>query len=377
MAELTREKLLMALIAGRGPAYLRGVNLSSLDLSTAGWLVEADLRFADLSNANLRRANLRKADLEGANLHAANLLGTNFEGANLFKARANVANLNVSNLRGANLKEITLVGANLVGADLEEADLEGADLEGANLQGSNLRKARLTNVNLKMANLGGVDLTQAIMDSGLRFDLSGKAVDPETEQGFHGSVTSIPLTDLVQLGCLARSNLTVEVHSNARKGYIYIGSGRVLHARTGDLEGEEALFTILGWEGGRFVTYPYNPGGTVSIDKPVEQLLIQSVRLRDENVFERKYSDFIQKIKEYVPVEALASEDLVSFLGKKGKNLSPREKIEVTDVFDSDEGDEILCSVSVQSQAFVAPLKLISLENTHPLFRDLAEFRAQ
>ena len=43
MSELKREQLLMAVISGKGPAYLRGVNLASVDLSGAGWLVEADL----------------------------------------------------------------------------------------------------------------------------------------------------------------------------------------------------------------------------------------------------------------------------------------------------------------------------------------------
>ena len=82
----------MSVISGRGPAYLRGVSLTSIDLSGAGWLAEADLRGADLSNANLKRANLRGANLEMANLHSANLTGTNFEGANLFRVKAEVAN---------------------------------------------------------------------------------------------------------------------------------------------------------------------------------------------------------------------------------------------------------------------------------------------
>ena len=87
MSELNREQLLMAVIAGRGPAYLRGVNLVSVDLSGAGWLADADLRGADLSDANLKRANLRGANLEMANMYSANLIGANFEGANLFKVK--------------------------------------------------------------------------------------------------------------------------------------------------------------------------------------------------------------------------------------------------------------------------------------------------
>lgn len=367
MSELNREQLLMAVIAGRGPAYLRGVNLVSVDLSGVGWLAEADLRGSDLSNANLKRANLRGANLEMANMHSANLIGANFEGANLFKVKANVANLNMANLRGANLKEANLVGATLVRADLEETDLQGADLEGANLEGCNLTKARITNVNLKMANLDGADLTEAVME--------GNGSNPAGVAGsgdFHGAITAIKLADLLQIGCLSRSNLNIEVYSAAGQGNIYIGSGRVLHAYTGGVQGEEAFMKILGWEKGRFITRPFTPSGPVSIDKPVEHLLLQSHRLQDERKFSGKRSGMIQRLKKYMPVEAQASADLVEFFEKKGKNINRSEKIEITDVFHREGGEEILCSISTNGQALVAPIKFVNLDSNHPLHRELA-----
>jgi hypothetical protein len=194
--------------------------------------------------------------------------------------KANVAILNRANLRGVNLKESTQVSANMVRADLEGADLDGADLEGANLQGSNLRKARITNANLKMVDLDGADLTEAIIDGSVDASKSRRPID---ESDFHGTITSIKLTDLIQLVCLSRSNLKIEVNSKAGRGNIFIASGRVRHAETGSLVGEEALFKILGWVNGHFVTHPYGANATISIDKPVEQLMIQSLRLVDEN----------------------------------------------------------------------------------------------
>ena len=319
MSELKREDLLMSVISGRGPAYLRGVNLASMDLSGAGWLAEADLRGADLSNANLKRANLRGANLEMANLHSANLIGTNMEGANLFGVKADVANLTMANLRGANLKEANLVSANLMRSDLEEADLEGADLEGANLERSNLRKARITNVNLKMANLEGADFTEAVLEG-----YTGQDIPGEAENGdFHGTFTAIKLADLLQIACLSRSNLNIGVYSADGHGNIYIGSGRILHAHAGGIEGEEALMKILGWEKGRFITYPFIPSGPVTIDKPVEQLVMQWLRLRDERKFSGTHALLIRRIKEYMPVQAQASGALVEFLEKEGKGLNP------------------------------------------------------
>jgi Pentapeptide repeats (8 copies)/Domain of unknown function (DUF4388) len=371
MSEIKRDQLLAAVIAGRGPAYLRGLDLSSLDLSNAGWLAEADLRNADLSNANLRRANMSKANLESANLHSANLLGANLDGANLLNAKATVANLNACKLRGANLKGARLVGANLVRADLEEADLDGADLEGANLDCCNLRKARLTNVKLKLANLEGADLTETILDTHL-----GKG-DCDGAPGFHGTISSIRLSDLIQLGCLSHSNLDIEVHSNTDKGNIYIGMGRVLHAHTGEIEGEAALLRIFGWENGRFVTRTCAPGSNkVSIEKPFEQLLLQSLQLKDEKRYAGKYSGFVRKVREYIPVEARVSDSLIQFLGSEARKLNPSQKIEITDIFDPGDSEEILCSVTAKDEMFIAPLKILDLDRDHPLYGDLAELQA-
>ncbi len=368
MSEINREQLLMAVIGGRGPAYLRGMNLSSMDLSGAGWLIEADLRGSNLSSANLKSAILRHANLEKANLASTNLLGANLENANMLDVKANMANFSRANLRGVNLKGANLVSADFLRADLTEADLEGADLEGANLQGCNLTKARITNVNLKMANLDGADLTEAVIEP-----LSGTGMSSEEESGdFHGTITAIKLTDLIQIGCLSRSNLNIEVYSQSIQGSIYIGSGRVLHAHTGGMEGEEAFMEILGWEKGRFVTYPFIPSGPVSIDKPVEHLLMQWLRLQDEKKFAGKYSSLIRRLKEHMPLKAKASGDLVKFFEKGGKNLNPAERLEITDVFNPEDGEEILCSISANGEALIAPLKFLSLDSSHPLHGELA-----
>ncbi len=281
MSELERHQVLMAVISGRGPAYLRGVNLASLDLSGAGWLADADLRGADLEGANLKRANLRRANLEMANLNSVNLWGANLEGANLFRAKARVANLASAVFRGANMKEINLVGATLMKADLEEADLDGADLEGANLEGCNLKRARITNVNLKMTNLDGADLTEAIYEGCNGLNPAGRNLGAD----FHGAIKAIRLADLLQIGCLSGSNLKIEVFSEDNRGEIYIASSKVLHAATSELEGEDALMKILGWEKGRFIAYPSIPSKSVTINKPVEHLVIEWRRMEDEKFF--------------------------------------------------------------------------------------------
>jgi hypothetical protein len=279
--------------------------------------------------------------------------------------------MTMANLRGANLKEANLVSANLVRSDLEEADLEGADLEGANLEASNLRRARITNVNLKMANLDGADFTEAVLQGS-----TGLVIPGEAENGdFHGTITAIRLSDLLQIGCLSRLDLNIEVYSTEGKGNIYIGSGRVLHAHSGGIEGEEAFMDILGWEKGRFITYPFTQSGQVSIDKPVEQLVLQWLRLRDEKKFSGRYAGLINRLKEYIPLQAQVSDALVKLLEKDGKSLSPSDEVEITDVLHPEGGEDILCSISANGEALIAPLKFLDLDSNHPLQFELAEIK--
>ena len=282
MAELKREQLLMAVISGRGPAYLRGVNLSDMNLSGVAWLIEADLRQTDLSHTILIRANLKGANLEKADLYSCNLSGANLEGANLREAKMTMSNLKMANLRNADLQGARLVGANLVRADLEEANLEGADLEGAELQGANLWNAKLDSANFRQANLNGALIQAGSLDGAIVGEVPDR-VDVGTEvQGFSGVIDSVQLADLIQLICLSRMNSLIRVEAPQGTGTIHILSGRVRHAQAGAIEGEDAFFEMLQWENGHIETASLLDASVSTIDKPLEHLILESMRRRDE-----------------------------------------------------------------------------------------------
>ena len=294
MSELTREQLLMAIIAGRGPAYLRGINLSKLDLSNAGWLVEADLREVNLSDANLSGANLKASNLEGANLRKANCMRANLEGADLTGANLNVVNLQMANLRGSILRAASLVGANLAGANLAGADLAGTKLDGANLDRVNLEGANfdegvaVANRAMKTSALSSPGVVSAAPLSPAteeEIELTAvevEVVEEEKEDGFYGKVNSIQLTDLIQMMCLSKSDFVIRVRSSQGNGILNILSGQIAHGQTGNLQGEKAVFEMLRWTSGTFETIPQAEKRMISINKPWEHLLIEGMRQRDE-----------------------------------------------------------------------------------------------
>jgi hypothetical protein len=376
MSELTREQLLTAVISGRGSAYLRGVDLSTLDLSNAGWLIEADLRYANLSQTNLARANLKKARLKKANLQGASLFTANLEAADISKAKLNRANLRMANLCGANLEGASLVRANLIKANLRESNLEGADLEGANLEGADLGKAKLNRANLKSANLKDANLQGAGI---LGTILDENRIEPlfvTPLHGFAGTVSSIQLTDLVQLLCLTRQDFLIRVEAPSAEGIVHIRKGKVQHAQSGSVSGEEAFLQMLHWENGRFETLPLEEGVITTIHKPLEHLIVESMRQRDEKKApsDEDSSDLLDELKGYLPIPAYPLEELVKLVSRKGKDIRDNMELQISDVFDTGEGGGIFCSLMVEGDVFTAPLEHLRIKENHPLTQKLADY---
>ncbi|MCE5244719.1 MAG: pentapeptide repeat-containing protein [Syntrophobacteraceae bacterium] len=378
MSEISREQLLMAVISGKGPAYLRGVDLSMLDLSNAGWLVEADLRQANLSHTILTRSDLRNTILERANLQEAKLAGANLEGANLANTKLITANLRYVNLRGANLSGANMVGANLYRANLDGANLEGADLEGANLEGADLNEAKLNNANLKNTNLIGVNLKSATLTGTLiSKGTNGNSAGQGGEEGFVGSINSIQLYDLLQLVCLSRNNMLVKIKSDQKRGIIEIRNGRVCHAQSESASGEAALLEILAWSNGKFETQPLGEQVTCTIQKPLEQLILESVRRRDERFKNPDYLKeelLVHEIRTHTPIRTYPSRSLLHFLSESGKSINPTKEIQINDVFDSGETGGVMCAITTEEDEFIAPLKYIKIRRDHPLFNRIFEY---
>jgi hypothetical protein len=99
---------------------------------------------------------------------------------------------------------------------------------------------------------------------------------------FSGTIEYIRLIDLVQVSCLAKMSHTIKVASPNAIGRVYIDSGNVSHAESGDRTGEEVFFDLLQWERGRFETLPLPENVAVSINRPWEYLLIHAIRLPTE-----------------------------------------------------------------------------------------------
>ncbi|MGV8073733.1 MAG: DUF4388 domain-containing protein [Syntrophobacteraceae bacterium] len=104
----------------------------------------------------------------------------------------------------------------------------------------------------------------------------------QPKTGFSGSIDLIQLADLIQLNCLAGTELAIDVQSESKSGLIFVRSGQIPHAEAGDFVGEDALFEMLRWKGGRFETSPLPENTANTIKRGWEYLLIEAMRRREE-----------------------------------------------------------------------------------------------
>jgi DNA-binding response OmpR family regulator len=101
--------------------------------------------------------------------------------------------------------------------------------------------------------------------------------------GASGNLADMSIIDVLQV--LAASRRTVRVHLEDGRGTggdLAIDKGRLVHARLGDQTGEEAFFILSSWAEGRFTVRAEEPSGETSIDAPLEGLLLEVCRRRDE-----------------------------------------------------------------------------------------------
>jgi len=83
--------------------------------------------------------------------------------------------------------------------------------------------------------------------------------------------------------CLSRKSSILIVSTGNRRGQIYICDGEIIHAECGKMQGEMALYGLLGLAGGEFTLHPFAEPTRRTISGQYEFLLMEAARLNDEN----------------------------------------------------------------------------------------------
>lgn len=106
-------------------------------------------------------------------------------------------------------------------------------------------------------------------------------VDAKTKE-FQGNLSQISIGDLLQILSLNKKDGSVQLERAGQVGYIYLQAGQIINASLGKIEGEKALYRLLGWHDGKFDYTPDKALSPVRIRTSIENLLMEGMRHLDE-----------------------------------------------------------------------------------------------
>ena len=99
---------------------------------------------------------------------------------------------------------------------------------------------------------------------------------------FQGSLRELPLPDVIQLVAVSGKTGVFALRSGTESGRIFLRRGQIVHASTGSLAGEQAVYELARWSEGDFNFTPDTETDTVSIEKSNTNLLMEAARQIDE-----------------------------------------------------------------------------------------------
>jgi len=104
----------------------------------------------------------------------------------------------------------------------------------------------------------------------------------QAHSGFRGMMRQVGLQEVIQMECLGRKSSLLEVFASNMRGRIYICDGSIIHAESGPVRGEAALYGLLALQDGEFNLSQFSEPPQRTIEGPWEFLLMEAARLTDE-----------------------------------------------------------------------------------------------
>ena len=92
------------------------------------------------------------------------------------------------------------------------------------------------------------------------------------------------LADILQICCLGKRSGQINFYSGESSGYVYLHHGDVIHAVCGSVEGEKAVYRMLGWPPGTFSLAEDVVPTERTIDSTWEHLLLEGARRADSGI---------------------------------------------------------------------------------------------
>ncbi|WP_437876101.1 DUF4388 domain-containing protein [Sorangium sp. So ce513] len=113
-------------------------------------------------------------------------------------------------------------------------------------------------------------------------EASPRGSKPTVLQETRGDLEQVPLVDLLQLFAMNRRSGVLGITTPSGAGELRLSAGEVIDAVYRRLEGEKALYRLLGERDGQFAFSPGEPTSVRRIMAPTSRLLMEALRQVDE-----------------------------------------------------------------------------------------------
>lgn len=120
---------------------------------------------------------------------------------------------------------------------------------------------------------------------------------------FQGSLAELHLPDIIQLVSVSGKTGVFHLSDASHRGDIWLHEGRIVHAETEDLSGEEAVYALAIWRTGEFRFEAGIAAPRLTIQKSNTNLLMEAARRLDEWRVLSKKIPSVELVPEFVILE--------------------------------------------------------------------------
>ncbi len=104
-----------------------------------------------------------------------------------------------------------------------------------------------------------------------------------------GNLDEMSLANLIQVNCQEMRSARLTLTHKGQKGEVYFSDGQVVHANTGPLTGDDAIYELLRWDTGIFTLETDVRAPEKTLDTAWSDLLLEGMkRLADWQMVEQK-----------------------------------------------------------------------------------------
>ncbi len=102
------------------------------------------------------------------------------------------------------------------------------------------------------------------------------------DRALEGNLQMMSLASIIQINCDERNQAQLTLNHLGQDGMIFFKDGEMIHAESAGLTGDEAIYSLLGWEKGSFQLKMGTEPRQRTINKPWSGLLLEGMRRIDE-----------------------------------------------------------------------------------------------